>query len=77
LDDAIAEMKSSLIYARYDLITTVTNVSQGATSATDRLPSVQTSHDYNYTIEYGNVTVAPDHKSATISPVPIRIGPPY
>jgi hypothetical protein len=68
LDEAIAEMKSSLIYARYDLLTIVTSVSQGAASASDRLPSVQASPDYNYTIEYDNVTVAPDRKSVTISP---------
>ena len=32
LDDAIAEMKSSLVYAHYDLLTTVTSVSQGSAS---------------------------------------------
>jgi hypothetical protein len=68
LDDAIAEMKSSLVYARYNLLTTVTSVSQGAASASDRVPPVQGSPDYSYTIDYANVTVAPDHKSVAIRP---------
>jgi len=68
LDDAIAEMKSSLIYARYDLLTTVTSVSQGAASASDRAPFSPGNFAYSYTIEFANVTVAPDHKSVTIRP---------
>jgi hypothetical protein len=67
LDDAIAEMKSSLIYTRYDLLTTVTNVSQGAASASDSIPFNQ-NFGYSYTIEYENVTVAPDHKSVSVRP---------
>lgn len=64
LDDAIAEMKGTLNYARYDLLTTVTSVSQGAASASDRVPVF----DYAYKIEYANVFVAPDHKSVSIRP---------
>ena len=66
LDDAIAEMKSSLIYARYGLLTTVTSISQGAASASDRFPGDFS--DYGYTIDYTGATVAPDHKSVTIRP---------
>jgi hypothetical protein len=72
LDDAITEMKSSLAYARYDLLTTVTSVSQGGASASDPLPA----DGRRYAIEYGHVTVAPDHKSISINPFQFRLESP-
>lgn len=74
LDDAITEMKRSMIYTRYDLLSAVATVSEGGASSTDRLIDGQ--YAFRYTIDYGRVTVASDHKSVSIRPFQFKLETP-
>jgi hypothetical protein len=73
LDDAIAEMKKSLVYGRYDLITIVSSVSEGAASASDLMLSADESSPHYYNIEYANASVSPDRKSVSIRPFEFQL----
>ncbi len=71
LADAIEEMKRSLTYTKYELLTEVASVSEGGASASDRLPDDQFVR--RYALEYGHVTVSPDHKLISIHPFQFRL----
>ncbi len=69
LDEVVAEMKKSFVYAHYALLDTVTSVSHGSAAAADILPGLP----YAYSVDYGDVAVSPDRKGVNVRPFQFQL----
>jgi hypothetical protein len=74
LNEALAEMKKALSYAHYDLVTTVSTVSQGNAESSDGL-QITDIGGWAYDLRYSGVSVAPDRKSVSLHPFVFRLRP--